>query len=308
MTQQQEILQSGQPSPASSSASSSSGSSFTPPQNRQVSDFICRKAGAVPVAAHTVLGPLRSIMQDLHSDDNEEDSEEEEDEEEEDDNDNDSDVERPVHMHMTHRNRRVSLSDGSDSDNSAASSPPAHREPPPLLKTSKNQDISGYYQMIGNSICTAVDRTRQKQAYLDELVELHKRLMTLREGHILQQMIEVKSPIKQTKPEKTITNMDCDTDISGYYQMIGNSICTAVDRTRQKQAYLDELVELHKRLMTLREGHILQQDISGYYQMIGNSICTAVDRTRQKQAYLDELVELHKRLMTLREGHILQQN
>lgn len=25
------------------------------------------------------------------------------------------------------------------------------------------------------------------------------------------------------------------------------------------QAYLDELVELHKRLMTLREGHILQQ-------------------------------------------------
>lgn len=25
------------------------------------------------------------------------------------------------------------------------------------------------------------------------------------------------------------------------------------------QAYLEELVELHKRLMTLREGHILQQ-------------------------------------------------
>ncbi|KAK1174955.1 protein AF-9-like isoform X1, partial [Acipenser oxyrinchus oxyrinchus] len=240
--------ESGQPSPASSSASSSSGSSFTPPQNRQVSDFICKKAGAVPVAAHTVLGPLRSIMQDLHSDDNEEDSEEEE-EEEEDDNDNDSDVERPVHMHMTHRNRRVSLSDGSDSDNSAASSPPAHREPPPLLKTSKNQ------------------------------------------------IIEVKSPIKQTKPEKTIKNMDCDTDISGYYQRIGNSICTAVDRTRQKQAYLDELVELHKRLMTLRERHILQQIVNlieetGHFHITNTTfdfdLCS-LDKTtvRKLQSYLE---------------------
>ncbi|MBN3283150.1 ENL protein, partial [Polyodon spathula] len=198
--------ESGQPSPASSSASSSSDSSFTPPQNRQV------------------LGPLTSIMQDLHSDDNEEDSEEEE-EEEEDDNDNDSDVERPVHMHMTHRNRRVSLSDGSDSDNSAASSPPAHREPPPSLKTSKNQ------------------------------------------------IIEVKSPIKQTKPDKTIKNMDCDT------------------------AYLDELVELHKRLMTLRERHILQQIVNlieetGHFHITNTTfdfdLCS-LDKTtvRKLQSYLE---------------------
>ncbi|XP_033890270.3 protein AF-9-like isoform X1 [Acipenser ruthenus] len=233
--------ESGQPSPASSSASSSSGSSFTPSQNTQVPDFICRKVVAVPAAAHTVLGPLRSIMQDLHSDDNEEDSEEE------DDNDNDSDVERPVHVHMTHRNRRVSLSDGSSSDISAASSPPAHREPPPLLKTSKNQ------------------------------------------------IIEVKSPIKQTKPEKT-KNGDCDTDISGY-QRIGNSICTAVDRTRQKQAYLDELVELHRRLMTLRERHILQQIVNlieetGHFHITNTTfdfdLCS-LDKTtvRKLQSYLE---------------------
>ncbi|KAK1175799.1 protein AF-9-like isoform X1 [Acipenser oxyrinchus oxyrinchus] len=235
--------ESGQPSPASSSASSSSGSSFTPSQNTQVPDFICRKVVDVPAAAHTVLGPLRSIMQDLHSDDNEEDSEEE------DDNDNDSDVERPMHVHMTHRNRRVSLSDGSGSDNSAASSPPAHREPPPLLKTSKNQ------------------------------------------------IIEVKSPIKQTKPEKTIKNGDCDTDISGYYQRIGNSICTAVDRTRQKQAYLDELVELHRRLMTLRERHILQQIVNlieetGHFHITNTTfdfdLCS-LDKTtvRKLQSYLE---------------------
>ncbi|MBN3275673.1 AF9 protein, partial [Polyodon spathula] len=227
----------GQPSPASSSTSSSSGSSS---QNTQVPDFICRKVVAVPAAAHTVLAPL-SIMQDLHSDDNEEDSEEED--------DNDSDVERPVHMHMTHRNRRVSLSDGSDSDHSAASSPPAHREPPPSLKTSKNQ------------------------------------------------IIEVKSPIKQTKPEKTIKNGDCDTDISGYYQRIGSSICTAVDRTRQKQAYLDELVELHRRLMTLRERHILQQIVNlieetGHFHITNTTfdfdLCS-LDKTtvRKLQSYLE---------------------
>nr|XP_015200648.1 PREDICTED: protein AF-9 isoform X2 [Lepisosteus oculatus] len=177
--------ESEQPSPASSTSSSSSSSGFVPVQKRQVPD-VCRKVVAVPATAHTVLGPLRSIMQDLHSDDNEEDSEEEE------DNENDSDMERPAHTHMMHRHRRVSLSDGSDSENSSASSPPPRSDPPPLLKTSNNQ------------------------------------------------ILEVKSPIKQTKPEKNIKNGDCD------------------------KAYLDELVELHRRLMTLRERHILQQETANW--------------------------------------------
>ncbi len=47
-----------------------------------------------------MLGPLRSVIPDLHSDENEEDSEEE------DDNDMDSDMERPLHTQMTHRHRR----------------------------------------------------------------------------------------------------------------------------------------------------------------------------------------------------------
>lgn len=37
-----------------------------------------------------MLGPLQSVMQDLHSEDNEEDSD--------DDDDNDSDAERPAHV------------------------------------------------------------------------------------------------------------------------------------------------------------------------------------------------------------------
>ncbi|KAI1888310.1 hypothetical protein AGOR_G00183700 [Albula goreensis] len=214
--------ESEQPSPASSTSSSSSG--FAPTHkrqgnDRQVPDFVCRKVVAVPSTAHTVLGPLRSIIQDLHSDDNEEESEEDE------DNEADSDIERPLHTHLSHRHRRVSLSDGSDSENSSASSPTPRNDPPPLLKTSNNQ------------------------------------------------ILEVKSPIKQMKPEKTIKNIDCD------------------------KAYLDELVELHRRLMALRERHILQQIVNlieetGHFHITNTTfdfdLCS-LDKTtvRKLQSYLE---------------------
>ncbi|NXW10555.1 AF9 protein, partial [Fregetta grallaria] len=105
--------ESEQPSPASSSSSSSS--SFTPSQNSRQQ------------------GPLRSIMKDLHSDDNEDESDEA------DENDNDSELERPVNTRGGSRSRRVSLSDGSDSDSSSASSPLHREQAPPLLKTNTNQ-------------------------------------------------------------------------------------------------------------------------------------------------------------------------
>nr|XP_023676685.1 protein AF-9 isoform X1 [Paramormyrops kingsleyae] len=170
--------ESEQPSPASSSSSSSAG--FPPAHKRQVPDFVCRNAVAGPTTARTVLPPLRSRIPDLHSDDEDESAEE-------DCNDGESDLERPLHTHQTHRHRRVSLSDGSESESSSASSPLPHNDPPPLLKASGNQ------------------------------------------------ILEVKSPIKPPKPEKNMKNIDCD------------------------KAYLDELVELHRRLMALRERHILQQ-------------------------------------------------
>uniref|UniRef100_A0A8C8K7X9 YEATS domain-containing protein n=1 Tax=Oncorhynchus tshawytscha TaxID=74940 RepID=A0A8C8K7X9_ONCTS len=183
-----------QPSPASSSSSSSSG--FAASHKRQVAEFVRRKVGAVPGTAHTVLGPLRSIIHDLQSEDNEDDSE--------DDDDMDSDLERPVHTHMTHRHRRVSLSDGSESENSSAPSPHSRHEPPPLLKTSNNQILE-------------VKQTKQDKnknidcdkAYLDELVELHRRLMTLRERHILQQIVNL---IEETG-HFHITNTTFDFDL-----------------------------------------------------------------------------------------------
>uniref|UniRef100_A0A3B5ABF9 MLLT3 super elongation complex subunit n=1 Tax=Stegastes partitus TaxID=144197 RepID=A0A3B5ABF9_9TELE len=118
---------------------------------------------------------------------------------------------------------RVSLSDGSESDSSSPS-PPSRNEAPPLLKTTNNQ------------------------------------------------ILEVKSPTKQSKQDKN-KNMDCD------------------------KAYLDELVELHKRLMTLREGHILQQIVNlieetGHFHITNTTfdfdLCS-LDRStvRKLQSYLE---------------------
>ncbi|XP_028822917.1 protein AF-9 isoform X2 [Denticeps clupeoides] len=190
--------ESEQPSPASSSSSSSSG--FGPTHKRQV------------------LAPLHSIIQDLHSDDNEEESEDE------DENDMDSDLERPMQTHLTHRHRRVSLSDGSDSENSSASSPLPRNEPPPVLKSSNNQILE---------VKSPIKQSKQEKsknidcdkAYLDELVELHRRLMTLRERHILQQIVNL---IEETG-HFHITNTTFDFDLC------------SLDKTtvRKLQSYLE---------------------------------------------------------------------
>ncbi|XP_071334348.1 protein AF-9 isoform X2 [Trachinotus anak] len=178
-----------QPSPASSSSSSG----FAPTHHK-------RQASSV-VLCLTVLGPLQSVMQDLHSDDNDEDSEDD------DDNDMDSDMERLAHTHLTHHQRRVSLSDGSESDSSSPS-PPSHNDAPPLLKTTNNQIL----EVKSPTKQSKQDKNKNMdcdKAYLDELVELHKRLMTLREGHILQQIVNL---IEETG-HFHITNTTFDFDL-----------------------------------------------------------------------------------------------
>ncbi|XP_010901180.1 protein AF-9 isoform X3 [Esox lucius] len=207
---------SDQPSPASSSSSPG----FAASHKRQVAEFVRRKVVAVPSTAHTVLGPLRSIIHDLHSDDNEDDSDEDP------DNDVDSDLERPMmHAHMVHhRHRRVSLSDGSESENSSAPSPHSRHEPPPLLKTSTTQILE---------VKSPIKQTKQDKnknidcdkAYLEELVELHRRLMTLRERHILQQIVNL---IEETG-HFHITNTTFDFDLC------------SLDKTtvRKLQSYLE---------------------------------------------------------------------
>ncbi|XP_040215548.1 protein AF-9 isoform X7 [Rana temporaria] len=194
--------ESGQPSPASSTSSSSS--SLAPPHNHR-QDFFT-----------SCTGSLRTIMKDLNSDENEEESDDPE--------DNDSESERTIRIHGASRARRISLSDGSNSEGSSVSSP-LRNEPPTLLKTNNNQ------------------------------------------------ILEVKSPIKQSKSEKQVKNGDCD------------------------KAYLDELVELHRRLMTLRERHILQQIVNlieetGHFHITNTTfdfdLCS-LDKTtvRKLQSYLE---------------------
>uniref|UniRef100_H2M9M9 MLLT3 super elongation complex subunit n=1 Tax=Oryzias latipes TaxID=8090 RepID=H2M9M9_ORYLA len=158
----------------------------------------------------SVLGPLQSVMQEPHSDDD--------DSEDEEDNDMDSDGEQPLLPVFL---SRVSLSDGSESDTSP---PPSRKDTSALLKSTNSQ------------------------------------------------ILEVKSPIRQSKQDKS-KNLDCD------------------------KAYLDELVELHKRLMTLREGHILQQIVNlieetGHFHITNTTfdfdLCS-LDRStvRKLQSYLE---------------------
>ncbi|XP_047242502.1 protein AF-9 isoform X2 [Girardinichthys multiradiatus] len=166
-----------QPSPDSSSSSSG----FAPTQHKR-----------------QVLGPLQSVVQDLQSDDNDDDSEDI------DDNDIDSDAERPTQTRLTHQH---SLSDGSETDGSSPS-PPSRKEAPTLIKTTNNQ-ILEVKSPVKHSKQDKNENTDCDKAYLDELVELHKRLMTLREGHILQQIVNL---IEETG-HFHITNTTFDFDL-----------------------------------------------------------------------------------------------
>ncbi|XP_023821973.1 protein AF-9 isoform X2 [Oryzias latipes] len=165
-----------QPSPASSSSSSG----FAPTHHKR-----------------QVLGPLQSVMQEPHSDDD--------DSEDEEDNDMDSDGEQPAHAHLPHHQRRVSLSDGSESDTSP---PPSRKDTSALLK-STNSQILEVKSPIRQSKQDKSKNLDCDKAYLDELVELHKRLMTLREGHILQQIVNL---IEETG-HFHITNTTFDFDL-----------------------------------------------------------------------------------------------
>ncbi|XP_051657409.1 protein AF-9 isoform X3 [Manacus candei] len=191
--------ESEQPSPTSSSSSSSS--SFTPSQNSRQQ------------------GLLRSIMKDLHSDDNEDESDEA------DEKDNDSELEQPVNTQGGSKSRRVSLSDGSDSDSSSASSPLRHEPAPPLLKTNNSQILEVKSPIKQNKPDKQIKNGDCDKAYLDELVELHRRLMTLRERHVLQQIVNL---IEETG-HFHITNTTFDFDLC------------SLDKTtvRKLQSYLE---------------------------------------------------------------------
>ncbi|XP_058137981.1 protein ENL isoform X2 [Dasypus novemcinctus] len=144
------------PSNSSTSSDSSSDSDFEPSQNHSQ-------------------GPLRSMVEHLPS-------------EESDEDDSSSDEEATVKTNPG-RDSRLSFSD-SESDNSADSCLPS-REPPPPQKP-PNSKASG---RRSPEACSKPEKILKKgtydKAYTDELVELHRRLMALRERNVLQQIVNL---------------------------------------------------------------------------------------------------------------------
>ncbi|XP_008835460.1 protein ENL [Nannospalax galili] len=164
------------PSNSSSSSDSSSDSDFEPSQNHSQ-------------------GPLRSMVEDLQS-------------EESDEDDSSSGEETTVKANPG-RESRLSFSD-SESDNSADSCLPGREPPPPQKPPPPGSKASG---RRSPEPCSKPEKIMKKgaydKAYTDELVELHRRLMALRERNVLQQIVNL---IEETG-HFNVTNTTFDFDL-----------------------------------------------------------------------------------------------
>ncbi|XP_067270064.1 protein ENL isoform X3 [Pseudorasbora parva] len=188
------------PSNSSSSSESSSDSDFEPQQ----------KQGQ---------GPLRSMVEDLQS-------------EESDDDDSSSDEETPVKNNLPSRDSRLSLdseSDCSDGPQRPSRDPPPQpqkhsstnnkvsnrKSPDPLLRQEKVLK-KGYDKAVANKWLNGtteadgeIKRHHAEQAYTEELVDLHRKLMALRERNVLQQIVNL---IEETG-HFNVTNTTFDFDL-----------------------------------------------------------------------------------------------
>ncbi|XP_036825141.1 LOW QUALITY PROTEIN: protein ENL [Oncorhynchus mykiss] len=163
------------PSNSSSSSDSSSESDFEPGQ----------KQGQ---------GPLRSMVEDLQS--------------EESDDDSSSEEGTPVKTNPPNRDSRLSLD--SESDSSDGSHRPSRDPvPPPQKHSSSNNKVLG---RKSPDICSRPEKVLKKgyeKAYTEELVDLHRRLMALRERNVLQQIVNL---IEETG-HFNVTNTTFDFDL-----------------------------------------------------------------------------------------------
>ncbi|XP_061093933.1 protein ENL isoform X1 [Conger conger] len=167
------------PSNSSSSSDSSSDSDFEPSQ----------KQGQ---------GPLRSMVEDLQS-------------EESDDDDSSSEEETHVKTNPPNRDSRLSLDSESDSSD-GCHRPVPEPPPPPQKHSSSNNKMSG---RKSPDPCSRSEKMLKKgydkvgRAYTEELVELHRRLMALRERNVLQQIVNL---IEETG-HFNVTNTTFDFDL-----------------------------------------------------------------------------------------------
>ncbi|KAM9329650.1 protein ENL [Gastrophryne carolinensis] len=164
------------PSNTSSTSDSSSESDFEPSQNHSQ-------------------GPLRSMVEDLQS--------------EESDDDSSCGEEATPKNKTAGRDSRMSLSD-SDSDSSDDSCAPSRGTTPIQKMPPTNNKTSGHRSP---EPCSKSEKMLKKggydKAYTDELVDLHRRLMALRERNILQQIVNL---IEETG-HFNVTNTTFDFDL-----------------------------------------------------------------------------------------------
>ncbi|CAL8396178.1 unnamed protein product [Boreogadus saida] len=166
------------PSNSSSSSESSSDSDFEPGQ----------KPGQ---------GPLRSMVEQIQS-------------EESDDDDSSSEEETPVKNNPSNRDSRLSLD--SESESSDGSHRPGHDPAlPPQKHGSSHNKASGRKSPEPFRSEKALKKGFDKvgRAYTEELVDLHRRLMALRERNVLQQIVNL---IEETG-HFNVTNTTFDFDL-----------------------------------------------------------------------------------------------
>ncbi|XP_066552045.1 protein ENL isoform X2 [Amia ocellicauda] len=164
------------PSNSSSSSDSSSDSDFEPSQNHSQ-------------------GPLRSMVEDLQS-------------AESDDDDSSSEEGTPVKTNPPNRDTRLSLD--SESDSSDESHLPSRDPlPPPQKHSSSNNKVSGRKSPDPCSRPEKILKKGYDKAYTEELVDLHRRLMALRERNVLQQIVNL---IEETG-HFNVTNTTFDFDL-----------------------------------------------------------------------------------------------
>ncbi|XP_074524037.1 protein ENL isoform X2 [Halichoeres trimaculatus] len=167
------------PSNSSSSSDSSSDSDFEPVQ----------KQGQ---------GPLRSMVEEIQS-------------EESDDDDSSSEEETPIKTNPPNRDSRLSLDSESDSSD-GSHSPSRGLAPPPQKHNSSNNKVSGRKSPDSSFRSEKVLKKgydKVGRAYTEELVDLHRRLMALRERNVLQQIVNL---IEETG-HFNVTNTTFDFDL-----------------------------------------------------------------------------------------------
>lgn len=167
------------PSNSSSSSDSSSDSDFEPGQ----------KQGQ---------GPLRSMVEEIQS-------------EESDDDDSSSEEETPIKTNPPNRDSRLSLDSESDSSD-GSHSPSRDPAPPPQKHSSSNNKVPGRKSPDSSFRSEKVLKKgydKVGRAYTEELVDLHRRLMALRERNVLQQIVNL---IEETG-HFNVTNTTFDFDL-----------------------------------------------------------------------------------------------